>query len=122
MGRCEYPMRGVSADRGSPLPQCPAVRRNGDTAVMLAAINDHHAIVERLVVARADLNTKHSRHGCALARGPSGDICWSPTLPIVPAPSGRFTALHLAARWGYTKSAVPLLVGGADQTVTDKIG
>jgi ankyrin repeat protein len=43
-------------------------------------------------------------------------------LPIAPAPSGRDTALHCAAIHGHTKSAVPLLVGGADQTVTDNSG
>ena len=87
-----------------------------------AANYDHHEIVERLVVARADLNTKHS-DGCALPLGPSGSVgCRSPTLPIAPAPSGRETALHLAAIYGYTKSAVALLVGGADQTVTNNDG
>jgi hypothetical protein len=33
------------------------------------------------------------------------------------APSGRKTALHWAAEYGCTKSAVALLVGGADQTI-----
>ncbi len=32
------------------------------------------------------------------------------------------TALHYAAYWGCTKTAVLLLVGGADQTVTNKDG
>ena len=90
--------------------------------MMFAAANDHHAIVEQLVVARADLSTKHSGNGCALPRSPSGDVCRSPTVPIAPAPSGRDTALHWAAYWGYTKSAVALLVGGADPTVTDNDG
>jgi hypothetical protein len=83
MGCCAYPMRGVCADRGSPMPPCPAGRRNGWTALMNAVRNGHHEIVEKLVVARADVNTKH-RNGCALPRGPSGGICWSPTLPIAP--------------------------------------
>ena len=38
------------------------------------------------------------------------------------APSGRWTALHWAAFHGRTKSAVALLVGGADQTVTNNKG
>jgi ankyrin repeat protein len=38
------------------------------------------------------------------------------------APSGRDTALHFAAGKGCTKSAVALLVGGADQTVTNNDG
>jgi hypothetical protein len=46
----------------------------------------------------------------------------APTVPIAPAPSGRFTALHCAAYNGRTKSAVALLVGGADRTVTNKQG
>jgi hypothetical protein len=75
MGCCAYPMGGVSADRGSPPPQCAAVRRIGYTALMRAAINDDPAIVEKLVVARADLNTK-SFYGCALPLGPSGGFRW----------------------------------------------
>ncbi len=67
-------MRWVSADRGSPPPQCPAVRRRGRTALMWAAIFGRHAIVEQLVGARADVNTKNSSNGCALPRGPSGDL------------------------------------------------
>jgi hypothetical protein len=43
-------------------------------------------------------------------------------VPIAPAPSGRWTALHYAAVNGRTKSAVVLLVGGADQTVTNNQG
>jgi ankyrin repeat protein len=92
------------------------------TALIRAAFNGRHAIVERLVVARADLNTKDKYAGCALPHSPSGGFRWSPTLPIVPAPSRRDTALHLAAYYGYTKSIVALLVGGADRTITDDDG
>ncbi len=60
-----YPMRAVSADRGSPPSQCPAGRRDGFTALMFSAYNDRHEIVDKLVAARADPNTKH-RNGCAL--------------------------------------------------------
>ncbi len=43
--------------------------------MMEAAGHDYHAIVERLVDARADLNTKNSNHyGCALPRGPSRGV------------------------------------------------
>ncbi len=122
MGCCAYPMRGVSADRGSPPPQRPAVRRFGNTALMFAAGNDNPEIVEQLIVARADLNTKHRSNGCALPRGPSGGVVAAPTVPIAPAPSGRDTALHWAAYKGCTKSAVALLVGGADRTVTNNQG
>jgi hypothetical protein len=123
MGCCAYPMRGVSTDRGSPPPKCPAGRRWDGTALMCAAYYGHHEIVERLIVARADLNTKNSsRHGCALPRGPSGDLVGRRLCRLRLAPSGRWTALHYAAVNGRTKSAVALLVGGADQTVTNNSG
>ncbi len=91
--------------------------------MMKAAGNDHHEIVERLVVARADLSTKSS-DGCALPLGPSGGVVGRRLcrLRLAPAPSGRDTALHFAAWNGCTKSAVALLVSGADQTVTNKNG
>ncbi len=90
--------------------------------MMEAAYHDHPEIVEQLVVARADVNTKHSRHGCAHSPRPVRRPRRSPTLPIAPAPSGRYTALHIAAWNGCTKSAVPLLVGGADKTITNNDG
>ncbi len=98
-----------------------AVRRFGNTALMAAVLNDHHEIVEQLIVARADLNTKSNIDGCALPLGPVRRRRRSPTLPIAPAPSGR-TALHIAAWNGCTKSAVALLVGGADHTITNVNG
>ncbi len=88
---------------------------------MYAVHNGHHAIVEKLVVARADLNTKHISSGSALPLGPSGDLVGR-RLRLAPAPSGRHTALHWAAGNGHTKSALPLLVGAADQTVTNNDG
>ncbi len=42
--------------------------------MMVAAAYGRHAMVERLVVARADLNTKNSIYGCALPLGPSGGV------------------------------------------------
>ncbi len=89
--------------------------------MMYAAINDHHAIVDKLIVARADLNAKDN-YGCALPLGPSGDVVGRRLCRLRLAPSGRDTALHLAAFHGRTKSAVPLLVGGADRTVTNNQG
>ncbi len=89
---------------------------------MNAAINGHHEIVEQLIVARADLSTKDRGNGCAHSPQPVRRRRRSPTLPIAPAPSGRGTALHFAAYGGCTESAVPLLVGGADQTITDNRG
>jgi ankyrin repeat protein len=120
-GLLRVPDARGTAYRGSPPPSRPAVRRYGTTALMVAAANDHHEIVERLVGARADVNTKNSIGGCALPRGPSGDLVGC-RLRLAPAPSGRSTALHWAAGNGRTKSAVALLVGGADQTVTNDDG
>jgi hypothetical protein len=67
------------------------------------------------------LNTKNSNGGCALPLGPSGGFVGR-RLRLAPAPSGRNTALHYAAWKGSTKSAVALLVSGADQTITNKDG
>ncbi len=89
--------------------------------MMCAAGNGHHEIVGKLVVARADLNAKNN-YGCAHSPRPVRRRRRSPTLPIAPAPSGRDTALHCAAFNGCTKAAVPLLVGGADRTVTNNQG
>ena len=87
---------------------------------MAAAANDRHAIVGKLVDARADVNTKTSL-GCALPRRPvrRRSVGGGPTAP---APSGRATALHIAAFNGSTKSAAALLVGGADPTITTNDG
>ena len=117
--QCEgYPLIGAHPRR-----KCPAVRRGGYTALMYAAACDHHEIVGRLIVARADLNTKaKDTDGCAHSPRPVRRRRRSPTLPIAPAPSGRWTALHLAAYNGCTKSAVALLVGGAGQTITNDDG
>jgi hypothetical protein len=101
MGCCAYPMRGASADRGSPPPPCPAVRRFGYTALMFAARNDHHEIVEQLVVARADLNAKSRTYGCALPPRPFRRCRRSPTLCRLrlrrPAGTQRCTLRRTAA-------------------------
>ena len=90
---------------------------------MTAAYNDRHAIVGKLVDARADVNTQENIMigGCALPRRPVRRRSVGGGR-LRRAPSGRDTALHWAAFNGYTKSAVALLVGGADQTITDKYG
>ena len=92
------------------------------TALMWAAWNNHHAIVRALVDARADVNTENN-DGCAFP-GPSARVGGGRRSPIapVPAPSGRYTALHHAAMNGHTNVAVPLLIGGADQTMKDTGG
>jgi ankyrin repeat protein len=95
-------------------------RQFGTTALIYAANHDSHTIVQMLLGARADVNTKDG-HGCALPLGRPAAVSaaadGAPTAPA-PAPSGRYTALHHAAMNGCTKSAVALLVGGADQTIT----
>jgi hypothetical protein len=89
---------------------------------MFAVYFGHPAIVDKLVVARADLNTKSNYSGCALPVGPSGGVVGRRLCRLRLAPSGRSTALHCAAAKGCTKSSMPLLVGGADQTITNNEG
>ena len=43
-------------------------------------------------------------------------------MAAVPAPSGRRTALHYAAYYGSIRAGAELLVGGADQRVTNSDG
>ncbi len=63
--------------RGSPL-RSPAVRRRGVTALMWAAMKGDAEIIQKLVDARADLNTQNSE-GCAFpARRGVGGGRWSP--------------------------------------------
>ena len=110
-----YPLSGLTPSG------CLAVRRRGVSALMWAASYDYHAIVEKLIGARADVNNRQSGYGCAFRSARCR------RRPMVrrfrrAAPSGRKTALHWAAEYGCTKSAVALLVGGADQTITNDDG
>jgi ankyrin repeat protein len=89
--------------------------------LLWAANYGHPEVVEKLVVARADLNTKN-KYGCALPRGPSGGVVGRRLCRLRLAPSGRYTALHYAAVNGHIKSAVALLVGGADHTIPNSQG
>ncbi len=96
------------------------------TALMRAADNGDRATVAALLGARADVNTKDKFNGCAVCRRrcPARGRRRPTVTPMaaVPAPSGRWTALHYAARYGFISAAVELLVGGADQTITDNDG
>jgi hypothetical protein len=66
--RCEgYPLSGLTP------AAMPRRAHSGRTALMYAANHDHHEVVEKLVVACADLNTKNI-DGCALPLGPSGGV------------------------------------------------
>ncbi len=102
------------------------MRRYGDTALHYAARNDDRATVAALLGARADVNTKNISNGCAFCRRrcPARGRRWPTVTPMaaVPAPSGRYTALHWAADYGFISVGAELLVGGADQTITDKWG
>jgi hypothetical protein len=49
-----------------------------------------------------------------------GDRWWADA--AVPSPSGRYTALHFAAMNGFIGAAAELLVGSADQAITDNDG
>jgi hypothetical protein len=122
---CEYPCEGT-ADRSGLTPSAgPAVRRGGTTALHYAALRDERAIVAALLGARADVNAQHN-NGCAFAvgavrRGGRRRPMVTP-MAAVPAPSGRHTALLSAVYIGSISVVAELLVGGADQTITDKLG
>jgi ankyrin repeat protein len=92
---------------------------------MIAARNGDRAIVAALLGPRADVNTKDN-DGCAFAVGAvrRGGRRWPMVTPMaaVPAPSGRYTALHHAACNGRISAGAELLVGGADQTITANDG
>ena len=108
--------RGLTPSAG------PAVRRSGWTALMIAAHNDDRATVAALLGARADVNTKDN-DGCAICRPACGRRRPTVTpMAAVPAPSGRWTALHYAAWNGSISVGAELLVGGADQTITNNEG
>jgi hypothetical protein len=49
---------------------------------------------------------------------------WSAVAPMaaVPGPSGRWTALHIAANYGLISAGAELLGGGADPRITNKRG
>ena len=94
--------------------------------MVATAFNDDRATVAALLGARADVNTQNNS-GCAVL--PSGAVRRGgrrrPTvtpMAAVPAPSGRWTALHYAAANGRISAGAELLVGGADQTITDNAG
>ncbi len=119
MGCCAYPMRGVPADRGSTPPQCPAVRRNGNTALMEAAHGHYDAIVTALLAARADANTRAGNSkacACAAMRWRVGGRPLRRPMRRPPR-VGRYTALHLAAGKGHAKCILELLVGGANESI-----
>ncbi len=60
-----YPLvgRGLTPSAG------PAVRRAGETALMVAAHYNDRLTVAALLGARADVNTKQNSNGCAFAAG-----------------------------------------------------
>jgi hypothetical protein len=89
---------------------------------MRAASKDLDVIVRALVGACADMNTKASKSGCAF-----GGVCRLKLMARRLAPcravrSRRFTALHCAVLNGSFNSVMGLLIGGADQTITDQGG
>ena len=92
------------------------------TALIIAANNGDRAIVAALLGARADVNAEQIS-GCAFparsARDGGGRRCAD---AAVPAPSGRWTALHYAAHYGFIGAAAELLVGGADQCIMNDQG
>ncbi len=109
--------RGLTPSAG------PAVRRRGNTALIIAAMRDDHAIVAALLGARADVDAQ-GWSGCAICRRrcPARGRRRPTVTPMaaVRAPSGRWTALHYAAHRGSISAVAELLVGGADQTIADE--
>jgi hypothetical protein len=84
---CCVPVRGLPIIGARPL-RSPAVRRKGFSALMVAALLDHSAIIEKFVDARADVNTQNL-NGCAFP-GPFG-VCrrWPMVADCaVPRPAG----------------------------------
>jgi hypothetical protein len=123
---CEYPCEGTAGRSGLTPAAGPAVRRSGNTALIIAASIDDRPTVAALLGARADVNTKQNSYGCAICRRrcPARGRRWPTVTPMaaVPAPSGRYTALHHAAYYGSISAGVELLVGGAGQTITANNG
>ena len=98
-----------------------------DTALHVAAASKgartRAAMVLFLIAERADVN-KANKKGCATrqrARRPRRRACCAVS-GVSGSPGCRYTALHYAAMSGHTDAAVPLLVGGADQTIKTKDG
>jgi hypothetical protein len=85
--------------------------------LIIAAHKNHRAIVEALLGARADVNTKERINGCVFPARRAVSAVADGRQCAVPPPSGRNTALHWAALNGSIGAAVPLLVGGADQHI-----
>ncbi len=107
-------------------PPRPAVRRkNGYTALRVAVHNCRPvnlAILNVLIRARADLNTKDHSHdgfygGCALP-----PIRVSAVVADSPRRTGRWTALHKAAHDGFTDVCQLLISSGADQNIQNAGG
>ena len=98
------------------------MRRGGWTALHRAVRNDDRATVAALLGARADVNAQ-CNSGCAFAVGARGRR-WPTVTPMaaVPAPSGRWTALHYAGAQGRFSAGAELLVGGADPRIMNDRG
>ncbi len=121
---CEYPCEGT-ADRSGLTPSAGTdVRRDGWTALMYATNVAEVEIVAALLGARADANAQNI-NGCTFPCGLFG--AWSAVADgdadgSRARPSGRKTALHLAADRGFIAVAAELLVGGAFQRITNNEG
>ena len=89
-----------------------AEKFRGQTALMLAAVENHAAIVQALVTAGAQVNARTAEYTFQNLTGGAGGI-------IHDRPQGGLTALILAARQGSSEAAERLIAAGADLNATE---
>jgi ankyrin repeat protein len=84
----------------------------GQTALMLAAVENHADIVEALISAGAQVNARTIEYSFQDLTGGAGGI-------IHDRPQGALTALILAARQGSIEASERLITGGADVNASE---
>jgi ankyrin repeat protein len=89
-----------------------AERFRGQTALMLAAVENHASIVQELIEAGAQVNTRTLEYTFQDLVGGAGGI-------IHDRPQGGLTALMFAARQGSSDAADRLVAAGADLNATE---
>ena len=82
-----------------------AEKFRGQTALMLAAVENHADIVQALIAAGAQVNTRTVEYTFQNLTGGAGGI-------IHDRPQGALTALILAARQGSLEASERLIAGG----------
>jgi hypothetical protein len=84
-------------------------------------------MVSFLIADRANVNKANNKGCAAQQRARRAGVlrrlfCSGSLIDISGSLPCRYTALHCAAVNGHTNAAVPLLVGGADETIKNKDG